>query len=160
MRAAILLVTALSIAGCKKDGGSDSLGSWTDKVSTGKDLFATIKTNMGNITVKLYSKDAPRTVKNFVGLSTGEREWRSPATGEQKRNVPLFNGTVFHRVIDGFMIQGGDPLGTGTGNPGYTFEDEFQSGRTFDRVGLLAMANSGPGTTARSSSSPRPRRAT
>ena len=147
MRIAILLVAALSIAGCKKDGASsDSAGTWTDKVTSGKDLFATIKTSMGNITVKLYSKDAPKTVKNFVGLSTGEREWRSPATGEQKRNVPLYNGTIFHRVIEGFMIQGGDPLGTGTGNPGYNFEDEFQSGRTFDRVGLLAMANAGPGT--------------
>ncbi|PZR09916.1 MAG: peptidylprolyl isomerase [Archangium gephyra] len=103
-------------------------------------------TNNGTIVLKLFSKDAPKTVKNFVGLSTGEREWRNPATGEMKKGVPLYNGTTFHRVIEGFMIQGGDPLGTGIGNPGYQFEDEFQSGRTFDKVGLLAMANAGPGT--------------
>ncbi len=149
------LIAALVLVGCKKDeapppagGGSagPSQGVWTDKVSAGKDLYATIKTNLGSVTLKLYSKDAPKTVKNFVGLSTGEREWRNPATGEVKKGTPLYNGTIFHRVIDGFMIQGGDPLGTGTGNPGYQFEDEVASGRTFDRVGLLAMANAGPGT--------------
>ena len=85
-------------------------------------------------------------MQNFVGLATGEREWRNPATGEMKRGVPLYDGLIFHRTIPGFMIQGGDPLGNGTGNPGYQFEDEFQSGRTFDRVGLLAMANAGPAT--------------
>lgn len=137
------------LAACKKDGAqaaTPSAGTWTDKVSSGADLYATMKTNMGSITLKLYSKDAPKTVKNFVGLSTGEREWKHPATGETKKGVPLYNGTIFHRVIDGFMIQGGDPLGTGTGSPGYQFEDEVQSGRTFDRTGLLAMANSGPAT--------------
>ena len=148
MKQALVLFAAcaLALAGCKKDDASTGGGTWTDKVSSGADLFATIKTNMGNVTVKLYSKDAPKTVKNFVGLSTGEREWRNPATGDLKRGVPLYSGTIFHRVIDGFMIQGGDPLGTGTGNPGYQFEDEVASGRTFDRVGLLAMANAGPGT--------------
>ncbi|MDP3157742.1 MAG: peptidylprolyl isomerase [Archangium sp.] len=139
-------MAVLALGGCKKDDAAASGGTWTDKVSAGGDLFATIKTNMGSITVKLFSKDAPKTVKNFVGLSTGEREWRNPATGEQKKGVPLYTGTIFHRVIEGFMIQGGDPLGTGTGNPGYQFEDEVASGRTFDRVGLLAMANAGPGT--------------
>jgi peptidyl-prolyl cis-trans isomerase A (cyclophilin A) len=132
-------MAALALGGCKKEEASGT-GAWTDKVSTGVDLFATIKTNQGSISVKLFSKEAPKTVKNFVGLSTGEREWKNPATGE------LYSGTIFHRVIDGFMIQGGDPLGTGTGNPGYQFEDEVASGRTFDRVGLLAMANAGPGT--------------
>ncbi|MDP1824944.1 MAG: peptidylprolyl isomerase [Archangium sp.] len=145
MRAALFLVATLALAGCKKDEPAAG-GAWTDKVAAGKDLFATIKTNMGSVTIKLFSKDAPKTVKNFVGLATGEREWKNPATGELKRNTPLYNGTIFHRVIEGFMIQGGDPLGTGTGNPGYQFEDEFQSHRTFDRVGLLAMANAGPAT--------------
>jgi peptidyl-prolyl cis-trans isomerase A (cyclophilin A) len=147
MRSSILIFSAvLALTGCKKEASSGGAGEWTDKVSTGQDLFANIKTNMGTITVKLFSKDAPKTVKNFVGLATGEREWRNPATGEMKKGTPLYNGTIFHRVIEGFMIQGGDPLGTGTGDPGYSFEDEFQSGRTFDRVGLLAMANAGPGT--------------
>ena len=144
------LALVLAFVGCTKEPSTTtaatSLGVWTDKVSTGKDLYATIKTNNGSIVVKLYSKDAPKTVKNFVGLSTGEREWKNPATGEVKKGTPLYSGTVFHRVIEGFMIQGGDPLGTGTGSPGYQFEDEVASGRTFDRVGLLAMANAGPGT--------------
>ncbi len=153
MRSLVVLFAlgALAFVGCKKDGAGSTAaatgqGAWTDKVSAGTELYATIKTRLGAVTVKLYSKDAPKTVKNFVGLSTGEREWRHPATGEMKRGVPLYSGTVFHRVIDGFMIQGGDPLGTGTGNPGYQFEDEVQSGKTFDRVGLLAMANAGPAT--------------
>ncbi len=145
----VVALTALALTGCKKDGaasGSGESGTWTAKVDSGADLYATIKTNHGGIVVKLFSKDAPKTVKNFVGLSTGEREWKNLATGETKKGVALYDGTIFHRVIDGFMIQGGDPLGTGRGNPGYQFEDEFQSGRTFDRVGLLAMANAGPGT--------------
>jgi peptidyl-prolyl cis-trans isomerase A (cyclophilin A) len=147
-------LAALALAACKKDepaapgapARTAPADSWTGKAEGGQELFATIKTNQGEVVVKLFSKDAPKTVMNFVGLATGERTWRNPATGEQKKGVPLYNGTIFHRVIDGFMIQGGDPLGTGTGNPGYQFEDEFQSGRTFDRVGLLAMANAGPGT--------------
>jgi len=145
----VVAVAALLLVGCPKSSSSGSAagaGEWTSKVKEGKDLYATIKTNMGDIVVKLYSKDAPKTVENFVGLATGEREWKNPATGEMKKGVPLYNGTIFHRVIPGFMIQGGDPLGTGTGNPGYQFADEFQSGKTFDRVGLLAMANAGPNT--------------
>lgn len=139
----LIVACALSMANCKRNEGTSAPAN---AAASATEQFATIKTNMGSIQVKLYAKDAPKTVKNFVGLSTGEREWRNPATGEMKKGVPLYNGTIFHRVIDGFMIQGGDPLGTGAGNPGYQFEDEVQSGRTFDRVGLLAMANAGPGT--------------
>ncbi len=153
MRRALLLSALLGLAlgACKKDepGGTSpagNTGSWTGKAESGQDLYATVRTSMGEVVIKLFAKDAPKTVMNFVGLATGERDWRNPATGELKKGVPLYNGTVFHRVIDGFMIQGGDPLGTGTGNPGYQFEDEFKSGRVFDRVGLLAMANAGPGT--------------
>jgi len=109
------------------------------------DLFAVFQTSRGNIVIKLYEKDAPKTVANFVGLATGKQEWVDPRT-KQKSKSKLYDGTVFHRVIPQFMIQGGDPLGTGTGDPGYKFEDEFQSGRKFDRPGLLAMANSGPNT--------------
>jgi peptidyl-prolyl cis-trans isomerase A (cyclophilin A) len=110
----------------------------------GQDLYATIQTNQGDIVVHLFSKDAPKTVENFVGLATGEKEWTNPSTGKVEKGKPLYNGTVFHRVIPGFMIQGGDPLGQGFGGPGYKFEDEFQSGRTFEKPGVLAMANSGP----------------
>jgi peptidyl-prolyl cis-trans isomerase A (cyclophilin A) len=144
----VALAACLALVGCKQGGGAPAVeeGPWTSKVSAGTELFATFSTNMGGFTVKLYSKDAPKTVKNFVGLATGEREWKHPATGQVNKGVPLYNGTIFHRVIEGFMIQGGDPLGKGIGDPGYRFEDEFQSGKTFDRVGLLAMANSGPNT--------------
>ena len=119
--------------------------SMTEEVRNGTDLYATFQTSMGDIVVKLFSKDAPKTVENFVGLATGEKEWTDPRN-RQKSKAPLYDGTVFHRVIPEFMIQGGDPLGKGTGGPGYQFEDEFKSGRTFNKPGLLAMANSGPNT--------------
>ena len=109
------------------------------------DLYAVFKTSRGSIVVKLFEKDAPLTVANFVGLATGSREWTDPRT-HAKTKAKLYDGTVFHRVIPQFMIQGGDPLGTGTGDPGYRFGDEFQSGKKFDKPGLLAMANAGPGT--------------
>jgi len=109
------------------------------------DLFAKFQTSAGDITCRLLEKEAPETVANFVGLATGSKEWTDPRTGSKSKK-PLYDGTVFHRVIPNFMIQGGDPLGTGTGDPGYRFKDEFQSGRTFDKPGLLAMANAGPNT--------------
>jgi peptidyl-prolyl cis-trans isomerase A (cyclophilin A) len=139
-----MLATALLLA-ASLAGAQPATGKWTQKVQAGKDLYATLKTSQGDITVKLFSKDAPKTVANFVGLATGEKPWRDPATGDMSKK-PLYSGTVFHRVIPDFMIQGGDPLGSGRGDPGYRFEDEFQSGRTFDKPGLLAMANAGPDT--------------
>lgn len=108
-------------------------------------LYATLKTNNGDIEVRLLPNHAPITVKNFVELAKGEREWTNPETGE-KSTAKLYDGTVFHRVISGFMIQGGDPLGNGTGGPGYQFEDEFHPDLSFDKPYLLAMANAGPGT--------------
>ncbi len=117
-----------------------------DEAKKGTELFARFETSEGTIVCRLFSKDAPKTVENFVGLATGEKEWTDPASGELKQGTSLYDGTVFHRCIPNFMIQGGDPLGRGTGGPGYKFEDEFQSGRIFDRPGLLAMANAGPGT--------------
>ncbi|GAA0902335.1 peptidylprolyl isomerase [Streptomyces thermoalcalitolerans] len=108
-------------------------------------LYATLKTNHGDIEVRLLPNHAPKTVRNFVELAKGEREWTHPATGE-KSTAKLYDGTVFHRVISGFMIQGGDPLGNGTGGPGYQFEDEFHPDLSFDRPYLMAMANAGPGT--------------
>ncbi len=107
--------------------------------------FATFKTSLGDIRVKLLSEHAPKTVDNFVGLATGKKTWRDPKSGEE-RNDSLYDGTIFHRVIKDFMVQGGDPLGTGTGGPGYKFEDETKGGPSFDKPGLLAMANAGPNT--------------
>jgi peptidyl-prolyl cis-trans isomerase A (cyclophilin A) len=117
-----------------------------DEARAGKDLYATFDTTQGKIVVKLFPTDAPKTVENFVGLATGEKEWTHPQTSEKRTGTPLYDGTIFHRCIPQFMVQGGDPLGRGTGGPGYRFEDEFKSGRRFDKPGLLAMANSGPNT--------------
>jgi peptidyl-prolyl cis-trans isomerase A (cyclophilin A) len=109
------------------------------------DLYAVFQTSRGNLVIKLFEKDAPKTIANFVGLATGKQKWTDPRTGKES-TAKLYDGTAFHRVIPQFMIQGGDPLGTGTGGPGYKFEDEFQSNRKFDKPGLLAMANAGPNT--------------
>jgi peptidyl-prolyl cis-trans isomerase A (cyclophilin A) len=108
-------------------------------------LYATLKTSLGDIEVRLFPNHAPKTVKNFIELAQGEREWTHPATGTVSTD-PLYDGTVFHRVISGFMIQGGDPVGTGIGGPGYKFDDEFHPDLRFDRPYLLAMANAGPRT--------------
>ena len=106
---------------------------------------ATLHTNHGDIVIELFPNHAPKTVENFVGLATGSKEWTDPRTGK-KSNEKLYDGTVFHRVIAGFMIQGGDPLGQGFGDPGYKFADEFHGELQFDRPYILAMANSGPNT--------------
>jgi peptidyl-prolyl cis-trans isomerase A (cyclophilin A) len=108
-------------------------------------IHATFQTSAGDIVVKLLPEKAPKTVENFLGLAEGTREWTDPRSG-QKVKKPLYDGTVFHRVIPEFMIQGGDPLGTGTGGPGYKFADEIGPENKFDRPGLLAMANAGPNT--------------
>jgi len=114
-----------------------------DKLGPG--TYAEFNTNEGNFTCKLFSSETPKTVANFVGLAEGSKEWTDPKTG-QKVKKPFYNGLIFHRVIDGFMIQGGCPLGNGMGGPGYQFEDEFSNKLTFSKPGLLAMANSGPNT--------------
>ncbi|MEX0983743.1 MAG: peptidylprolyl isomerase [Actinomycetota bacterium] len=107
---------------------------------------ATFVTSEGSFTVSLMREHAPETVANFVGLATGTKQWTDPRDGTTKTE-PLYAGTILHRVIDGFMLQGGDPTGTGTGGPGYTFADECPpGGPTFNQVGRLAMANAGPGT--------------
>ena len=105
-------------------------------------MFATLHTSAGDIRLELLPNHAPKTVANFVGLATGGREWTDPRTG-QKSNEPLYSGVIFHRVIDGFMIQGGDPLGTGRGGPGYQFDDEIHPELAFSEPYLLAMANAG-----------------
>jgi peptidyl-prolyl cis-trans isomerase A (cyclophilin A) len=110
-----------------------------------KTLTAKLRTNRGTILVRLFPDHAPKTVRNFVELAEGTREWTDPRT-RKSGQVKLYDGTIFHRVIPSFMIQGGDPLGTGTGGPGYKFADEIHPDLRFDRPYLLAMANAGPGT--------------
>ncbi|GAB3698045.1 peptidylprolyl isomerase [Mariniluteicoccus flavus] len=106
---------------------------------------ATLHTNHGDIVINLFDTHAPKTVDNFVGLATGQKEYADPKTGAQTTGN-FYDGLIFHRVIDGFMIQGGCPLGTGTGDPGYKFGDEFHPDLAFNKPYLLAMANAGPGT--------------
>ncbi|MGH3715608.1 MAG: peptidylprolyl isomerase [Micromonosporaceae bacterium] len=106
------------------------------------ELYATLHTTEGPIVLRLFENHAPKTVKNFVGLADGTGEWTDPRTG-QKGEGPLYNGTIFHRVIPGFMIQGGDPRGDGRGGPGYQFDDEIHPELQFNRPYLLAMANAG-----------------
>jgi peptidyl-prolyl cis-trans isomerase A (cyclophilin A) len=108
-------------------------------------LTATLQTNQGRIVLRLFPDHAPKTVRNFVELSEGSREWTDPKTGRPTTSK-LYDGTIFHRVIPDFMIQGGDPLGSGRGGPGYKFADEIHPDLRFDRPYLLAMANAGPGT--------------
>jgi peptidyl-prolyl cis-trans isomerase A (cyclophilin A) len=108
-------------------------------------LNAHFTTSEGNFTIRLFEEEAPRTVANFVGLAEGTKEWTDPKSG-QKAQRPFYDGLIFHRVIDGFMIQGGDPLGTGTGGPGYRFNDEFSAKLRHSKAGILSMANAGPNT--------------
>jgi peptidyl-prolyl cis-trans isomerase A (cyclophilin A) len=108
-------------------------------------LYAHFTTSEGKFTARLFDAETPKTVANFTGLADGSKEWTDPRTG-QKVKKPYFNGTIFHRVIEGFMIQGGDPLGQGTGGPGYTFADEFNPSLRHSKPGILSMANRGPNT--------------
>jgi len=142
-----LLLYSLTLAAALPALASDApvKDPWMQKALAGQDLWATMKTTEGNIVIHLFSKEAPKTVANFVGLATGERQWTDPRT-HQPSTAHAYDETIFHRVISGFMIQGGDPTGTGRGEPGYTFADETSNGKKFDKVGLLAMANRGPGT--------------
>lgn len=107
---------------------------------------AIIHTTAGDLRCTLFEKETPVTVENFIGLASGTKDWKNPVSHASKKGVPLYDGTIFHRVIPNFMIQGGDPAGNGSGDPGYKFKDEFVSTLTFDRPGRLAMANSGPNT--------------
>jgi peptidyl-prolyl cis-trans isomerase A (cyclophilin A) len=162
LRAGAALFTA-GLAGCSASNASPSTAASTSTPdSTPADASestdtatrsaalpradeAVLRTTMGDVTVELYPEKVPLTVGNFVGLATGETEWEDPETGET-RTDPLYQDVVFHRIIDGFMIQGGDPTGTGRGGPGYTFDDEFHSSLSHDGPGVLSMANRGPDT--------------
>jgi peptidyl-prolyl cis-trans isomerase A (cyclophilin A) len=109
-------------------------------------LYARLHTSLGNVVLRLEEQRAPNTVKNFVGLATGAQEWKDPRSGDLKRGVPLYDGTIFHRVIPDFMVQAGCPLGQGTGGPGYRFKDEFHPELRHTGPGVMSMANSGPAT--------------
>ena len=108
-------------------------------------VYAQFVTSEGNFTVRLFDQEAPKTVENFVGLAEGTKQWTDPRTN-QKVTRPYYDGVIFHRVIDKFMIQSGDPLGQGIGGPGYTFNDEFDPKLRHDKAGILSMANRGPNT--------------
>lgn len=123
---------------------SEAKAKKTTEPKKGKPMFALFETNKGNFKVKLFNDKSPKTVANFVGLADGTKAWTDPKTGKEVKK-PFYDGLIFHRVIPNFMIQGGCPLGNGTGGPGYKFEDEF-SDLKFDKPGLLAMANAGPNT--------------
>jgi len=126
------------------EGQGDTINNQMEETIVANEVVVT--TNKGDIRIKLFPETAPKTVSNFVGLATGKKEWVDPKTGQTVSGRPLYENLTFHRVIDDFMIQGGDPLGTGSGGPGYQFEDEVDNDLIFDRPGLLAMANSGPNT--------------
>lgn len=114
--------------------------------SPAKTPKAVIHTTAGDMKCELFPKEAPKAVANFIGLATGKKDWTDPRTGKMVHGKPLYDGVIFHRTIPGFMIQGGDPTGTGSGDPGYKFEDELHADLLFDKPGRLAMANSGPNT--------------
>jgi peptidylprolyl isomerase/peptidyl-prolyl cis-trans isomerase A (cyclophilin A) len=143
--AAALLAPALAVAQAEKPA-KDAKAAAPAKDAPAGPLYATFETSAGSIGVKLLPEGAPNGVANFVGLATGKKEWTDPKTG-QKVKRPLYDGTVFHRVIPSFMIQGGDPLGMGVGGPGYSFPDELKAGtKPFAQPCQLAYANSGPNT--------------
>lgn len=158
-----LLISALALAGvagaayavlAKQSGSAAAAGqdipdapqATAEAATVPNGPFVVMDTSMGRITCQFYQKQAPKTVANFIGLAEGTKDWTDPTTKKLEHHKRLYDGTIFHRVIPGFMIQGGDPEGTGMGDPGYTFEDEFDPGLNFDRPGRLAMANSGPNT--------------
>lgn len=116
-----------------------------EKLGLGKGLYAVFDTTLGELICKLEEEKTPETVKNFVGLATGEKEYTDPKTGE-KSHEPFYDGTIFHRIIKDFMVQGGDRLGQGTGGPGYRFKDEFHPTLKHTGPGILSMANAGPNT--------------
>jgi peptidyl-prolyl cis-trans isomerase A (cyclophilin A) len=147
MRNSFLLVVAMSLTslyGMAQSSGQSS-GTKPPVHHTGQPT-AIIETTAGNMTCTLFPDKAPIGVQNFIGLATGTKEWKNPVSGVTKHGVPLYDGTIFHRVIPGFMIQGGDPKGDGTGDPGYKFKNEVSDDLLFDKPGRLAYANAGPGT--------------
>lgn len=143
LKYAAMLLLAGSLA-AQELGGREPR-SYPELVAPPAGLYATLTTTLGPIVLRLFEKESPITVKNFIDLQLGRKAWKDPRTGAMVKR-PLYTGTTFHRVIPGFMIQGGDPSGTGSGDAGFTIKDEFAPSLKFDRPGLLAMANAGPNT--------------
>jgi peptidyl-prolyl cis-trans isomerase A (cyclophilin A) len=148
--ALILLLLSIVAAGQTKSTptapAKRKTSAKTAPVVPAKPPTAILHTTAGDMKCELFPDKAPKTVANFIGLATGQKDWKNPATTKTEHNHPLYDGVIFHRVIPGFMIQGGDPRGDGTGGPGYQFEDELLPDLLFDKPGRLAMANSGPNT--------------
>ncbi len=140
------LVVMSQTAPAKKPVAKKPAAAATSPSTAGAQPTAVIDTTAGKLTCTLFPDKAPLGVQNFIALSKGTKDWTSPATHQKKHGVPLYDGTIFHRVIPGFMIQGGDPKGDGTGDPGYAFKNETSPDLGFDRPGRLAYANAGPGT--------------
>jgi peptidyl-prolyl cis-trans isomerase A (cyclophilin A) len=142
----LFLITTLLLTGCLATDAEINSQAISERQGDQVSMStAILKISMGEIVIGLFTNQAPKTVKNFVDLATGAKEWTDPNIGE-KVKTKLYDGTIFHRVIPGFMIQGGDPLGSGMGGPGYNFADEFHGELNFDKPYLLAMANAGPNT--------------
>src|SRR6185503_13329473 len=138
----IVLCSSLALAqGTKKSGTSKSAAK-----AAAPNPTAIIHTTAGDLKCELFPKEAPKTVANFIGLATGKKDWKNPETGQTVHGKPLYDGVIFHRTIPNFMIQGGDPSGTGSGDVGFTFDDELRPDLLFDKPGRLAMANRGPNT--------------
>lgn len=144
MGCALLSCTLWAQTSAQKAGATHRAATTT--ASSSGNPVAVIDTTSGKLRCMLFEKQAPVTVANFIGLAEGTKDWKNPISHATKHNTPLYDGTIFHRVIPNFMIQGGDPAGNGSGDPGYSFKDEFDSSLLFDRPGRLAMANSGPNT--------------
>ena len=145
MRNAFRTMVLLCLAALAWAQSSSPAGSPAKPPASGQPK-AIIETSVGNLTCTLFPDKAPIGVQNFIDLATGTKDWKNPVNGVTKHNVPLYDGTIFQRVIAGFMIQGGDPRGDGTGDPGYKFKNEVSSDLLFDKPGRLAYANSGPDT--------------
>ena len=140
-RTAVVLLLSLTALCLRASAADEAKSSWKEKPG----MYAIFDTILGKIVCELFEKDAPKTIANFTGLAEGTKEFTNPRTGKQEKKR-FYDGLIFHRVIPNFMIQGGDPMGTGMGGPGYTFGDEIVASLKFDKPGRLAMANSGPGT--------------
>jgi cyclophilin family peptidyl-prolyl cis-trans isomerase len=141
-----IIVLISSIALWSQTAPSKAPAHRASSAAASTDPVAVFDTTAGKLRCTLFEKQTPVTVANFIGLASGTKDWKNPVSHATKHGVPLYDGTIFHRVIPNFMIQGGDPAGNGSGDPGYTFKDEIVSELTFDRPGRLAMANSGPNT--------------
>ena len=148
LKNSVLIVLLLAVAAAGQTGGPTKrkTPAKSAPATPAKPPTAILHTTAGDMKCELFPDKAPKTVENFVGLATGQKDWKNPANGQTEHNHPLYDGVIFHRVIPNFMIQGGDPKGDGTGGPGYRFEDELTPDLLFDKPGRLAMANSGQNT--------------